>query len=202
MAASLRGGLSLGLCGFTFWSHDIGGFTLKSPEELYKRWAAFGMLTSHSRCHGAPPKEPWEYSDEFMDSFRQSTELKYTLMPYIKEQSLESIKKGFPFLRTLFFECPEDDTAWLIEDEYFFGSDLLVAPLMKAHTTERRVYLPIGSWVNYFTKEELPGGQWHTIQSTEIPIILMVKKGAIINHVPVAQCTRDIDWSKQYAVEF
>ena len=193
MAATLRAGLSLGLCGFTFWSHDIGGFTQKSPEELYGRWTAFGMLTSHSRCHGNPPKEPWEYSKEFTHLFRKSVELKYSLLPYIKEQSLKSIEKGYPLLRTLFFEYPDDDTSWLIDDEYFFGSDLLVAPIMKANTTERRVYLPQGTWVNYFTKEELQGGTWYTIAITELPIIVMVKKGAKINHVPVAQCTRDID---------
>ena len=202
MAATLRAGLSLGLCGFTFWSHDIGGFTQRSPEELYSRWTAFGMLTSHSRCHGAPPKEPWEYSNEFTHLFRKSVELKYSLLPYIKEQSLKSIEKGYPLLRTLFFEYPDDDTSWLIEDEYFFGSDLLVAPIIKANATERKVYLPEGNWANYFTKETLKGGKWYTIKTVELPIIIMVKKGAQINHVPVAQCTRDIDWSKQYSIEF
>ena len=76
MAATLRGGLSFGLSGFSFWSHDIGGFTSKSPEELYRRWVPFGKLTSHSRCHGAPPKEPWEYSVAFLDDFRRADEMK------------------------------------------------------------------------------------------------------------------------------
>ena len=124
MAATLRAGLSLGLCGFTFWSHDIGGFTQRSPEDLYLRWLAFGMLTSHSRCHGQPPKEPWEYGEEFTDMFRKIVEFKYSLLPYILEQSLESLEKGFPLLRTLFFEYPDDKTAWYIDDEYFFGDKI------------------------------------------------------------------------------
>lgn len=202
MAGSLRGGLSLGLCGFSFWSHDMGGFTLTSPEELYTRWAAFGMLTSHSRCHGNPPKEPWEYSEAFTNTFRKSVELKYALMPYIKEQSLKSIEKGHPLLRTLFFEYPQDETAWYIEDAYFFGEDILVAPLMKANQYSRKVYLPEGIWVDYFTREEVEGGKWHTLSTGEVPIIVMVKKGAQINHVPVAQCTRDIEWDKEYSITY
>ena len=203
MAASLRGGLSLGLCGFTFYSHDIGGFTQKSPEELYKRWAPFGMLTSHSRAHGAPPKEPWEYSDDFKDSFRKSVELKYKLMPYILEESKKASENGWPLMKTLFFEYPEDEIAWGIEDEYLFGEQLLVAPLFKENQTSRKVYLPKGTWVNYFDKnEEFSGGQYHFIESKELPIIVLVKKGAKIKHVPVADCVRDIDWNSCTEIEY
>jgi len=81
IAATLRGGLSLGLCGFSSWSHFIGGFSLSSPADLYLRWLAFGVLTSHSRCHGAPPTEPWEYGEVFTDDFRRAVEMRYRLMP-------------------------------------------------------------------------------------------------------------------------
>lgn len=202
MAATLRGGLSLGLCGFTFWSHDIGGFTSTSPEDLYNRWAAFGMLTSHSRCHGVPPKEPWEYGEKFTNSFRKSVEMKYSLIPYIKQQSLKCVKNGYPLVRTLFFEYPKDDTSWFIEDEYMFGDSLLVAPLMEDEKYTRKVYLPKGNWVNYHTKQELQGGDWYNIEAKDIPIIVMVKKGAIIDHIPVFLCTKDIDWSKQYSIKY
>lgn len=202
MAATLRGGLSLGLCGFTFWSHDIGGFTKKSPRELYSRWLPFGMLTSHSRCHGWPPKEPWEYDDEFVEEFRKSVELKYSLIPYIRKQAMSSLGKGYPLMRTMFFEYPEDETAWLIEDEYFFGENLLVAPLMKENSNERKVYIPEGIWVDYFTKEEFQGEKWYTLKSSEIPIIILVKKGAVIEKVPIAQCVRDVQWDKVYTVEY
>lgn len=195
MLASLRGGLSLGLCGFSFWSHDIGGFVQKSPEELYRRWLPFGMLTSHSRCHGAPPTEPWEYSEDFLDLFRQCAELKYRLMPYIRLQAEECCENGFPMLRALFFEFPQDPGAWLIEDEYFFGSDLLVAPLFETGQTERAVYLPIGEWADYFSGERYSRG-WHMIKTGRIPIILLVKAGSVIPHIPSAQYTDEIDWSE------
>lgn len=201
MASTLRGGLSLGLCGFSFWSHDIGGFVHKSPEELYRRWIPFGMLTSHSRCHGAPPKEPWEYSDDFMDAFRESVELKYRLMPYVLKEARESSEKGWPLLRTLFFEFPEDRGAWLVEDEYMFGHDLLVAPLFEENNS-RDVYLPEGRWVDYQSREVYEGGRWHTIEAEKIPCVILVRAGISIPHVPVAQHTGSIDWNQVNDVSF
>lgn len=188
MAATLRGGLSLGLCGFTFWSHDIGGFVRKSPEALYRRWMPFGMLTSHSRCHGFPPKEPWAYSDGFLDDFRRAVELKYRLMPYILAQAQESCARGLPLLRTLFLEFPEDPSSWLVEDEYLFGSSLLVAPLFE-ETDARDVYLPPGVWIDYQTHKEYEGTRWHRLHAGEIPILLLVRAGAVIPHAPLAQST-------------
>lgn len=202
MAASLRGGLSLGLCGFTFWSHDIGGFTLKSPEDLYSRWIPFGMLTPNSRCHGQPPKEPWAYSDRFLDIFRRSVELKYQLFPYVKEEAQVSCENGYPLMRTLFFEYPEDQIAWDIEDEYFFGSRMLVAPLFEEGQQGRSVYLPEGEWVDFFTKETYDGGRVVSMESSELPIIVLVKKGSKIPMVPVAQYAEAIDWDSQYERQY
>lgn len=201
MAATLRAGLSLGLCGFTFWSHDIGGFTQKSPENLYKRWLPFGMLTSHSRAHGQPPKEPWEYSDELKNIFRKSVELKYQLLPYIYEQSEKSIEKGYPLLRTLFFEFPDDEIAWFVEDEYMFGNSILVAPFFK-DVKERKVYIPKGEWVDFYTQKVYDGGKYYDMSYTELPIILLVKKGSKIPLIPVFQNTNEIDWEKKYEKKF
>jgi alpha-D-xyloside xylohydrolase len=201
MAASLRGGLSLGLCGFSFWSHDIGGFVQKSPEALYRRWLPFGMLTSHSRCHGVPPKEPWPYGESFTDAFRAAVELKYRLMPYVITQAQESAAHGWPLLRTLFFEFPEDPTSWLIEDEYFFGRDILVAPLME-ETTGRQVYLPPGNWIDYQTRRAIAGGQWHWIETGKIPCVILVREGAVVPHAPLAQCTVEIAWDRIEHVAF
>jgi alpha-D-xyloside xylohydrolase len=201
MAASLRGGLSLGLCGFSFWSHDIGGFVMKSPEAIYRRWLPFGMLTSHSRCHGFPPKEPWHYGEEFTDAFRRAVELKYRLMPYVIAQATESAANGWPMLRTLFFEFPEDLTAWLVEDEYFFGRDILVAPLME-ETTGRQVYLPPGNWIDYQTRRVYPGSRWQTIAAGSIPCILLVRDGAEIPHLPLAQSTAQMQWNRVENVLF
>jgi len=201
MAATLRGGLSLGLCGFSFWSHDIGGFTARTPEELYRRWMPFGMLTSHSRCHGAPPKEPWEYGDDFMDDFRRSTELKYCLMPYVYAQAKDCTERGLPMVRALFIEYPDDPGSWLVEDEYLFGSDILVAPLMEAETRGRDVYLPPGQWIDYQTGTIYAGG-WHTIEAGRIPVVMMVREGTVIPHMKLAQSTLEMDWSNIDLVVF
>jgi alpha-D-xyloside xylohydrolase len=195
MASSLRGGLSLGLCGFSFWSHDIGGFVMKSPEAIYRRWLPFGMLTSHSRCHGLPPKEPWAYGEDFTAAFRRAVELKYRLMPYIYTQAKLSSNQGWPMLRPLFFEFPDDPTAWRVEDEYFFGRDLLVAPLME-ETTERQVYLPPGEWKDYQTGKAYAGERWHVIAASEMPIIILVRGGAVIAHLAVAQSTDLMQWNQ------
>jgi alpha-D-xyloside xylohydrolase len=195
MAASLRAGLSLGLCGFSFWSHDIGGFVQKSSEGLYRRWLPFGMLTSHSRCHGAPPKEPWEYSESFMADFRLAVELKYKLLPYIYTQAQISSDQGYPVLRTLFFEFPHDITSWYIEDEYMLGASMLVAPLME-ESTGRNVYLPAGKWVDYQTAQVYEGSAWHYIEAWDIPIIIMVLEGTVLLHLKdAAQSTEQLDWN-------
>ncbi|MBN1514959.1 DUF4968 domain-containing protein [Candidatus Sumerlaeota bacterium] len=195
MAATLRAGLSFGLCGFTYWSHDAGGFVGRAPRGLYRRWIAFAALTSHTRCHGAPPREPWAYDEEFMDDFRRTMELKYTLMPYIYAQATASSAKGYPLLRALFFEFPDDPGAWQIDDEYMFGSDLLVAPLFDEGNS-RKVYLPTGAWLNYQTGEVYAGAQWHTIDAGPVPIVLLVRDHSAIPHISLAQSTANMDWSQ------
>jgi len=194
MAASLRAGLSFGLSGFPFWSHDIGGFVRRSPRDLYRRWMPFGMLTSHSRCHGAPPREPWAYDEAFTDDFRRAVELKYRLMPYIYTQAKISSETGWPMMRALFFEFPEDPTAWFIEDEYMLGDALLVAPLIE-QGDRRVVYLPPGLWFDYQTEQIYEGGVWHEIAADEIPCILLVRHGRALPRTAVAQHTGEIDWT-------
>ncbi|GAC1515922.1 MAG: hypothetical protein NVS1B4_08440 [Gemmatimonadaceae bacterium] len=193
MAATLRAGLSLGLSGFTYWSHDVGGFVARAPRDLYRRWLPFGVLTSHTRTHGAPPREPWEYDPAFVADFRRAVELKYTLMPYIRAQAEMSSAHGWPMLRTLFFEYPDDPTSWLIEDEYMFGSSLLVAPLFE-DTTTRRVYMPPGTWIDYQTGRRYEGGRWHAVIPGPIPIVLLVKNHTVLPHLAVAQSTTTMNW--------
>jgi len=193
MEASLRGGLSFGLSGFSFWSHDIGGFVKQSPEDLYRRWLPFGFLTSHSRAHGAPPKEPWLYNESFVKAFRLSAEMKYKLMPYVYAQAKQCTEKGLPMVRALFVEFPEDPGAWLIDDEYIFGSDILVAPMMES-AKSRSVYLPGGKWIDYQTGKTYSAG-WNTIETSIIPAIILVRDGAVIPHAKLAQSTDKIDWT-------
>ena len=193
MAAELRAGLSFGLSGFTYWSHDVGGFVQRAPRDLYRRWLAFGVLTSHTRTHGAPPREPWEYDSAFVDDFRRAVELKYALLPYIYAQARESSARGWPMLRTLFFEFPNDPTSWLIEDEYLFGSSLLVAPLFD-EASARRVYLPPGRWIDYQGGRTYEGSRWYELRAGEIPIVLLVRDHTALPHVMVAQSTAFVDW--------
>ncbi len=195
MAAELRGGLSFGLSGFTYWSHDVGGFVDRAPRDLYRRWLAFGVLTSHTRAHGAPPREPWEYDAALVEDFRRALNLRYSLMPYIYAQAKDSSARGFPMLRALFFEFPNDDTSWMIEDEYMFGDSLLVAPLLEEGKLARKVYLPPGAWIDYQTGKVYEGAHWHEIAAGEIPVVLLVKNHSVVPHAKPAQNTGEIDWN-------
>ncbi|MDR0961583.1 MAG: alpha-xylosidase [Mediterranea sp.] len=195
MEGSLRSGLSLGLSGFAFWSNDIGGFVTSTPEELYRRWLPLGFLVSHSRIHGAPPTEPWLYNEAFTDYFRRCAELKYRLMPYIREQAEKCVAAGLPMMRALLLEYPDDPGAWLVDDEYLFGESLLVAPLLQSDTG-RNVYLPgKTSWVDYQTGRTYAPG-WNYITAGDLQVILLVRKGAVIPHIPVAQSTDWLQWDK------
>ncbi len=204
MLGDIRGGISFGLSGFSFWSHDIGGFVTASPEDLYRRWLPFGFLSSHTRAHGAPPTEPWLISESFTNAFRASAEMKYKLMPYVYAQAKDCTEKGLPMVRALFVEFPEDAGAWQVEDEYMYGSQLLVAPLLESGNS-RICYLPKGKWIDYQTNKVYEGGyQTISIPAKEqvtdggeaIPCIILVRDGSLIPTVPVAQSTAEIDWSK------
>ncbi len=194
LLGDLRGGLSFGLSGFSFWSHDMGGFVTASPEDIYRRWLPFGFLSSHTRAHGAPPTEPWLISESFTDAFRACAEMKYKLMPYVYAQAKDCSERGLPMVRALLVEFPQDPGAWLVEDEYMFGSQMLVAPLMESGT-ERTVYLPKGKWIDYQTGKVYEGG-YQTIEAGEIPAVILVRDGSLIPHVPLAQRTDEIDWNK------
>ena len=213
MMGDLRGGLSFGLSGFSFWSHDMGGFVTKSPDDLYRRWLPFGFLSSHTRAHGAPPTEPWLISDSFTDAFRDCAEMKYKLMPYVFAQAKLCTDQGLPMVRALFVEFPHDAGAWLTEDEYMYGSQILVAPLLESGDS-RTVYLPKGKWIDYQTHKVVNGGGYETLsvpQKSEmvagfsknpIPCIILVRDGSLIPNVPVAQSTNDIDWNKVTWIPF
>ena len=193
MLGDLRGGLSFGLSGFSFWSHDMGGFVTASPEDIYRRWLPFGFLSSHTRAHGAPPTEPWLISESFTEAFRECAEMKYRLMPYVYAQAKDCSERGLPMVRALLVEFPDDPGAWLVEDEYMFGSQMLVAPLMESGNS-RTVYLPKGKWIDYQNGKVYDGG-YQTIEAGKIPAIILVRDGSLIAHAPLAQRTDQIDWS-------
>lgn len=146
MADSLRGGLSLMSSGFTFWSHDIGGFEENASSSIYKRWTQFGLLSSHSRYHGnIQYRVPWLFDEEAVNVTREFSKLKQRLMPYIYSQATTSVEQGIPLMRPMYMEFPNDPNCVDLDREYMLGEDILVAPIM---TDEGDVdyYLPEGKW--------------------------------------------------------
>lgn len=204
MMGDLRGGLSFGLSGFSFWSHDMGGFVTQSPDDLYRRWLPFGFLSSHTRAHGAPPTEPWLISEDFTNAFRDCAELKYELMPYVYSQAKLCTEKGLPMVRAMFVEFPHDAGSWYCEDQYMYGSQLLVAPLLEQGDS-RTVYLPAGKWIDYQTGKVYDHGyQTISVPTKEntlngrhpIPCVILVRDGSLLPTVPVAQSTDKIKWNE------
>jgi alpha-D-xyloside xylohydrolase len=170
-------------------------------QNLFARWLAFGMLSSHSRCHGIAPKEPWNYGSAFEDKFRAIDELKYRLMPYVYAQAKDCSDHGLPMVRALFIEYPDDPGSWLVDDEYLFGSSILVAPLMHENATGRDVYLPPGSWIDYQSGKAYGGG-WQHIEAGKLPVVMLVRDGTVLPEIKLAQSTMQLDWSKLDLVVF
>ena len=159
MAESLRGGLSLALGGFAFWSHDIGGFESTATADVYKRWVAFGLFSTHSRLHGSTSyRVPWLYDEESVEIVRKFTKVKHSLMPYLFSQAVKATKTGVPVIRPMVMEYPGDPLCHTLDKQYMLGDSLLVAPVF--HEDGRcDVYLPEGKFTNFFTGETVEGGK-------------------------------------------
>lgn len=203
MAGSLKGGLHFSLSGFAFWSHDVPGFhTLPNfmnsivDDKVYMRWTQFGVFSSHMRYHGTNKREPWHYP-AIAPLVKQWWKLRYRLLPYLVEQSRKATETGYAVLRALVFEHPEDRVCWHIDDEYYFGDDFLVAPVMNSDDC-RDIYLPEGDWVNFFTGERLRGGRW--LYGVKVPLEEMpvfVREGAVIPIYPEdVECTDEMNLTK------
>ncbi|MFE6159295.1 alpha-xylosidase [Streptomyces sp. NPDC056486] len=193
MAESLRGGLSLSLSGFGFWSHDIGGFEGTPDPAVFKRWLAFGLLSSHSRLHGSSSyRVPWEFGDEAVDVTRQFTRLKHRLMPYLYGAAAEAHHTGVPLMRPMLLEFPEDPTARGLDRQYMLGPDLLVAPVFSTDG-DVEYYLPPGTWTHLLTGEHVQGPVWRREQHGFDSLPLYVRPGAVL---PLGSDTQrpDGDW--------
>lgn len=161
MAESLRGGLSLMDSGFAFWSHDIGGFEDEGSADLYKRWVAFGLLSSHSRLHGSSSyRVPWYYDEEACDVLRFFVKLKLKLMPYIMKLAQYAHETGIPVMRPMHMQFPEDANCAYLDKQYMLGDKILVAPVF-SEDGHQDFYLPEGKWVHLLTGEKIEGGKWH-----------------------------------------
>lgn len=180
MAESLRGGLSLGLCGFGFWSHDIGGFEGNPDPAVFKRWVPFGLLSSHSRLHGNESvRVPWAFDEEAVDVTRKFTKLKASLMPYLWTAATEAASTGVPMMRAMLVEFPEDRTCWTLDQQYMLGPSLLVAPVFSADG-DVEFYLPVGRWTSLLTGEVVEGGRWVRERHGFDSLPLYVRPGSVL----------------------
>ncbi len=180
MAESLRGGLSLTMSGFGFWSHDIGGFESTSTPDVYKRWCAFGLLSTHSRLHGSSSyRVPWAYDEEAVDVVRFFSKLKASLMPYLYSNAVTTSKSGIPSMRSMVMEFTQDLTCAYLDKQYMLGDKLLVAPIFNEEGMAQ-YYLPEGTWTNYLTGEKKQGNRWYKETHGYLSIPLYVRENSIL----------------------
>ncbi|SPO07764.1 related to glucosidase II, alpha subunit [Cephalotrichum gorgonifer] len=206
-AESIRGGLSLGISGFSFWSCDIGGFEGYPPPWIYKRWVAMGLLCSHSRLHGSNSyRVPWTVDDDdkteegCSKTLAKWTALKNRLMPYIISQAAESIAGGLPLsLRSVALEFPNDPTAWYIERQFMLGSQILAAPIFQ-ESGEVEFYLPKGKWTSYFTNEVKSGPGWFKEKHAFGTLPLYVRENTVLVLGNRSQAGTVYDYTKDVEV--
>lgn len=180
MAETLRGGLSLGLSGFGYWSHDISGFESTATPDIYKRWTAFGLLSSHSRLHGNETyRVPWLFDEESVDVLRFFTKLKSRLMPYLYSSAIESSEIGLPMMRAMVLEFPEDPACRHLDTQYMLGDRLLVAPIFSEDGIVK-YYIPKGRWTNFFTGESVAGGCWREEEHSYMSLPLLIKPNSLL----------------------
>jgi alpha-D-xyloside xylohydrolase len=188
MAAALKGGLSASLSGFGYWSHDIGGFRGEPTTDVYVRWAQFGLLSSHARCHGTTPREPWAFGEEALDVFRRYARLRYRLLPYLYSVADETARTGLPTVRPLVLAYQDDPAVADLDDQFLLGPNLLVAPVFAGDTT-RSVYLPDGEWVDWWTDERYDGGRRVEVAAPLDRLPLFVRAGGV---VPMREATETV----------
>ncbi len=180
MGESLRGGLSLCMSGFGFWSHDIGGFESTATADVYKRWVAFGLLSSHSRLHGSSSyRVPWLYDEEACDVVRSFTKLKCSIMPYLYNISSNASKQGIPVMRSMVLEFQDDLACSYLDKQYMLGDSILVAPIFNEYG-EANYYLPQGNWTNFISGKKYEGGRWVKETHDYLSIPMMVKENSLI----------------------
>ena len=180
MAETLRAGLSMSYSGFGFWSHDISGFEQTAPADVYKRWAAFGLLSSHSRLHGSSSyRVPWLFDEESCDVVRKFTRLKCRLMPYLYGAAVEAHEYGTPMMRPMMLEFPDDPACDTLDRQYMMGESLLVAPVFH-EDSHVDYYLPDGLWTSLLDGRKVQGGHWQRETHDFLSLPLMVRPGTVL----------------------
>jgi alpha-D-xyloside xylohydrolase len=179
MASTLRGGLSMAMCGHAFWSHDIGGFHRQPTPELYVRWAQFGLFSPLSRAHGMTTRLPWEYGEKALQIFRDYVRLRYHLLPYLYTYTIIAAETSLPIIRPMMLEFPDDPNTYTMDLQYMFGEELLVAPIYNS-SGQRPVYLPEGQWIDFWTHEVLEGSRTYKVTAPLNKLPLFVRANALI----------------------
>ncbi|MFD0820527.1 alpha-xylosidase [Micromonospora zhanjiangensis] len=180
MAETLRGGLSLAACGFGFWSHDIGGFEGRPDPAVFKRWIAFGLLSSHSRLHGNQSyRVPWLFDEESVEVLRTFTRLKCRLMPYLFGAAVRAHREGIPVLRPMAVDFPDDPACVHLDRQYLLGDDLLVAPVFSADG-DTSYYVPAGRWTRFVDGGTVEGPAWVRETHGFDSVPLLVRPGAVL----------------------
>mgnify|MGYP000938535708 CR=1 FL=1 len=180
MAFSLRGGLGYCSSGIPLWTSDIGGFYGPKPDpELYIRWLEFGTFCPLMRLHGTTPREPWEFGDAALAIYRRYAALRYELLPYLYAAAAKATRTGVPVMRPLALDYAADPIARRIEDEYFLGESLIVAPMLTPGT-KRTVYLPEGDWVDFWSGMPIEGCRAFEVNSPLDHIPVFARKGSVI----------------------
>ncbi len=178
--------------GFSNWSHDVGGYlgrrlVERCPRELLLRWVQFGCFTPLMQAHGRFEQEAWRYDEHTLGTYREYVLLHERLVPYIRAAAATAARCGIPIIRPLSLADPGDDAGWGLADAYGFGPSLWVAPVLEKGATQRRVYLPRGEWIDFWTGEEIEGGRELISPAPRERIPVWVRNGSIvITHPPVA----------------
>lgn len=180
MAETLRGGLSFAMSGFSFWSHDISGFESTATPDLYKRWVAFGMMSTHSRLHGSNSyRVPWLFDDEASEVVAHFTKLKCTMMPYFYAKAIEAHKEGTPVMRPMVFEFTEDPGCAYLDTQYMLGESIMTAPIFNEDGVAQ-FYLPKGTWTHFLSGEVREGGSWNQDTYDYFSMPLFVRENSLL----------------------
>jgi alpha-D-xyloside xylohydrolase len=168
------------MSGGAFWSHDIGGFSGTASAALYKRWVAFGLLSTHSRLHGdGSYRVPWIFDEESVAVMRHFARLKNRVFPYLFSAAHDAHTHGWPVMRSMFVEFPDDPACRYLDRQYMLGSSLLVAPVLRADDVAE-YYVPVGQWTNLLNNELIEGGRWRSEKFDFMRVPLLVRENSII----------------------
>lgn len=182
MAETLRGGLSLCSSGFGFFSHDIGGFEDTAPADVYKRWCAFGLLSTHSRLHGSSSyRVPWAFDEESCDVLRFYAKLKGKLMPYLWAQAIKTHVTGIPMMRSMIIAFSKDISCKYLDQQYMLGDNLLIAPVMNEEGTVT-FYVPEGTWFDIITNQTYEGKTYYTRTCNYFEMPILARPNSIITY--------------------